>query len=88
MDNMKATRMNHKSESLYYCLKFDWGFNTTLVNARAQFFDNGYNAFKKWERLFNHLNHNVETLYSISKKQSILLRVLRKINGVLKKLIH
>ena len=60
----EVERLDHQielsSEVLFYCLKFDWGFNTTHVNGRVQFKENGFLHFVKWEALFNNINHNQE----------------------------
>ena len=68
------------SEVLFYCLKFDWGFNTTHVNGRVQFKDNGYNNFKEWEGLFNNLNHNHQV-------PNLINRVIDKAKREMKKLL-
>ncbi len=65
------------SEVLLYCLKVDWGFNTTRVNGRVQFKEFGHNNFVQWQRLFDSLNHN-------HKAPSIIKRVINKVKSLLK----
>ncbi len=79
-----TSRFDHQielsSEVLFYCLKLDWGFNTTHVNGRVQFKDNGYNMFVQWERLFSNLNHNKEV-------PNLINRVINKAKKETKKLL-
>ncbi|MBC7425978.1 MAG: MBL fold metallo-hydrolase, partial [Bacteroidia bacterium] len=46
------------SEVISYCLNHQWGFNTTHVNGRIQFYNNGYELFVQYENISNALSHD------------------------------
>jgi len=54
----KSIDLEVSSEVLFFCIKYDWGFNTTHVNGKIQFFNDGFNKFIYYEWLHNQINHN------------------------------
>lgn len=64
------------SETLNFCMKFNWGFNTTRVNGRLRTNGdlNGLSTLKVYEGLANMMNHN-------EKYDGYFKRLMNKLKG-------
>ncbi len=66
-----------RSDSLRYCLTFDWGFNTLHVNGCFETYSaEGFSLFKTYGRVCNMMNHGVRMQSSLEQKLRKLVRKL------------